>query len=176
MPFPLPFVPKEDYHKPIGKAAHHGRYFGASRDGGRRSHAGCDLIAPVGTAIYAVDDGKVIQVSKNFYHGTGAIALEHSGGYIVRYCEVLNDSLDGIEKGRLFSAGEVVAKVGKMYSLSMLHFEMYAGTQTGPLSDKHSKSPFKRRSDLLNPTSFLDELKPFVEINHAPVFRFASFA
>jgi murein DD-endopeptidase MepM/ murein hydrolase activator NlpD len=52
--FPLPFRPKEDYHTG-------GRKFGAGREGGGRKHATCDLIAPKGTEIYAVEDGEVVR-------------------------------------------------------------------------------------------------------------------
>lgn len=176
MPFPLPFVPKPDYHKPSGRAQHHGRYFGARRDGGRRLHAGCDLIAPVGTEIYAIDDGTVVELNQSFYHGTGVIALKHPGGYIARYCEILPDSIEDTERNQRFKAGDVIARVGKMYSMSMLHFELYAGTGSGPLTAHGSRSQFKRRSDLLNPTSFLDSLRGNVGASHRPIIVNASFA
>jgi hypothetical protein len=38
----------------------------------------------------------------------------------------------------------------------MLHFEMYSGEATGPLNDK-SNPPYKRRSDLINSTQFLNK-------------------
>jgi hypothetical protein len=38
---------------------------------------------------------------------------------------------------------------------SMLHFEMFDGTATGPLTVKGAGS-FSRRSDLQDPTEFLD--------------------
>ena len=44
--FPLARRPAATYKK---DATHHRRYFGADRDGGKRRHAGCDLLAPVGT-------------------------------------------------------------------------------------------------------------------------------
>ena len=62
MPFPLAKVPELSF-----KTA--GRKFGAPRDGGKRKHAGCDLIAPLGTEIFAVEDGVVIQDSLPFYTG-----------------------------------------------------------------------------------------------------------
>ena len=170
MPFPLPFVPHEDYHV----SSHHARYFGAPRDHGKRIHAGCDLFAKLGTAIYAVDDGVVVDVSTSFYHGTGAIALRHTPGYVVRYCEVLTDSVENIKRGQRFHAGDTIAQVGKMFVNSMLHFELYAGTAMGPLTNRHSHSPYQRRADLMNPIAFLDKLRGFVGICHAPVFPNAS--
>ena len=47
MPFPLPFIPQLSYTTG-------GRRFGADRSGGRK-HAGCDLIAPLGTPVFAVE-------------------------------------------------------------------------------------------------------------------------
>ena len=52
--FPLPFRPKQNYRKG-------GLKFGADRDGGARKHAGCDLLAPKGTEIYAVETGEVVR-------------------------------------------------------------------------------------------------------------------
>src|SRR5262245_65521640 len=57
--FPLPFVPHENW---CGERRAH-RYFGAPRPVGAprptRLHAGCDLIAPEGTEVFAVDSGEV---------------------------------------------------------------------------------------------------------------------
>lgn len=169
MPFPLPFVPREDYHPPLKARTMHGRFFGARREGGRRMHAGCDLIAPQGTEVLAIEDGTVYAVSTHFYHGTGCIALKHSAGYIARYCEVEPASIEGVKVGQKFRAGDIIAHVGKMYSSAMLHFELYDGTGTGELSVKTSQAPHKRRGDLLNPTLFLDRLRPYIRCSHGPI-------
>jgi hypothetical protein len=37
----------------------------------------------------------------------------------------------------------------------MLHLEMFAGTEQGPLTNRENP-PFLRRADLVDPTAFLD--------------------
>lgn len=44
-----------------------------------------------------------------------------------------------------------------MLTLSMLHFELYSGTGSGPLTDTSNK-PHMRRGDLIDPTSLLKSL------------------
>ena len=53
--------------------------------------------------------------------------------------------------------GQFTLHVGGLVSLrrSMLHFEIYAGTKTGPLTVKKNK-PYQRRADLVDPTPYLD--------------------
>jgi murein DD-endopeptidase MepM/ murein hydrolase activator NlpD len=153
--FPFEFVPKLDW---VG-----GRGFGAKRDGAR-IHAGCDLIAPEGTTIHAVADGKVIQ-SYPFYHGTDALEVDH-GDFIVRYGEIKSGSA---VKGEV-KMGQPIAKVGKMYVDSMLHFEIYSGAERGSklgltvtddkLTAKNKNGvSYMRRKDLLDPTPFLNVWK-----------------
>lgn len=163
MPFPLPKIPHADYHKPV-RSGHHARWFGAPRDQGRRVHAGCDLIAARGTPIFAIDDGIVEEVSHAFYNGTGALAVRHHRGFVVRYCEVETESIKSVRKGQVVRAGDTIATVGKMLVDSMLHLELYAGTAAGRLSMPGSSSPFKRRSDLLDPTDLLDSLRNQVQV------------
>ena len=149
MPFPLPFLPKLDWHPgPAGGK----RYYGAPRDG-KRKHAACDLIAPKGTEIFAVDEGTVIRGPYPFYHGTDALEVKHRY-FTVRYCEILKAAA-GIKIGRKVHQGEVIAYVGKMAKDSMLHFEMYDGSGSGALTVR-SNPPFQRRSDLIDPTPYLD--------------------
>ena len=61
------------------------RSFGWNRDGGRR-HAGCDLYAPLGSEIYAVADGVIIDYHF-FYWKTFALEVDH-GDFSIVYGEV----------------------------------------------------------------------------------------
>src|SRR5688572_20190071 len=95
MSFPLPFVPKHDYHSG-------GRRFGAARTNGRK-HAGCDLLADPGTEVLAVRPGVLLRGPYKFYLAksgdwTYAIEVKHKEGYVVRYTEVARVA-DGVETG-----------------------------------------------------------------------------
>ncbi len=158
MPFPLKNVPVFDYHAPPNGKGHK-RWFGAAREAGRL-HAGVDLIAALGTEIFACEDGYVLDVATTFppYDMVGVVALQCISGRVVRYCEVLPESLKGIEKGRPFKAGELIAKVGKMNVDSMLHFELYSGAAKGALTQKLAANKYKRREDVMDPAPYLDSL------------------
>jgi murein DD-endopeptidase MepM/ murein hydrolase activator NlpD len=130
--------------------------FGAPRDGGRK-HGGCDLGAPRGTPVYAVDDGEVVEVAGNFLHGTSVVSIGHGDLYdddyiIVRYGEV--DTIM-VQLGQKVTQGQMIAKVGKQTGGTQLHLEMYAGDQTGQFLQEYSL-PYKRRSDIMDPTTHLD--------------------
>ena len=135
------------------------RYFGAPRTtstGGSRAHAGCDLIVPRGTEILAVADGQVLQSPYPFYSGTYALEVRHEGGFVVRYGEIMGAAA-GVTQGAKVRRGQVIAYVGQLESGSaMLHLEMYAGTQEGALTVRGIR-PFQRRSDLIDPTTYLDQ-------------------
>lgn len=156
--FPLSLFPQYGFHKGSGK-----RWFGAPRDGGERQHAGCDLIAKAGTPIYAVAGGTVLR-KVYFYSGTYELQVDHTF-FIARYGEIDKELADGVEAGLPVSEGQHIANVGRLNSgSSMLHFEMYKGTSSGYLTQTWNKkydfvdgSKFKRRSDLLDPTPFLEE-------------------
>ena len=151
MSFPLPFVPKHTYHTG-------GCRFGADRPNGRK-HAACDLLAPLDTPVLAVARGLILKSPYKFYRAknhvwTYALEVKHTKGYIVRYTEV-DRCAEGIETGASVEEGQTIAYVG---AALMLHFELYKGTEHGPLTDR-SRTGFQRRADLLNPTSFIDSLR-----------------
>lgn len=131
-----------------------GRRFGALRDNGARLHAGCDLLAPKLTEIHALEDGKVKSFGP-FYQGTNALVVEHTGGFLVRYGEVDPNLPPSIKVGANVKRGQHIAWVGQLTSgASMLHLEMYAGTAQGALTQ--GNSGYRRRGDLVDPTSYLD--------------------
>jgi murein DD-endopeptidase MepM/ murein hydrolase activator NlpD len=149
MLFPLKFRPQEDYKtRP--------RHFGCRRPHGRK-HAGCDLYAAVGSSILAVEDG-IVKAHKEFYDSTWYLVVDH-GKFVVRYGEIKKKLPPDIHVGGKVKRGQVIAYVGhlKRLNMSMLHFEMYRGTRTGPLTDKKDKRGYQRRADLIDPTPFLDQ-------------------
>lgn len=150
--FPLNQRPTASYHESP-------RSFGSGRSGGRK-HAGCDLYAPVGTPVRAMLGGKVRTALYAFYGGTYAIEIDH-GTFVARYGEVQKEVADKLKVGDAVSAGQVIGQVGQLnnYPKSMLHLELYTGSESGGLTDR-SSLPYKRRSDLFDPTSWLDAVQP----------------
>lgn len=127
MHFPLARVPNLSYKTG-------GRRYGARRSQGTRKHAGCDLIVPEGTKIYAVDSGEIVRGPYHFYRGTYAIEVRHPK-FVVRYCEIKSVA-SGLSRNSTVPKGQLIAYVGKMYVDSMLHFKMYDGIATGPLTQR----------------------------------------
>lgn len=145
--FPLLKKPRFSYKS-------YGREFGALRSWGRL-HAGVDLLSDAGSEVRAVADGVILHYYE-FYEGTYALEVDHYN-FVVRYGEVFVRNHHK-KSGKVLS-GESIAEVGRMYSgSSMLHFEMYKGTVSGPLTQGRNR-PFQRRKDLVNPTKFIQELE-----------------
>lgn len=141
--------------RPVSSYSNGGRKFGASRSNGTRKHAGCDLIAPKGTEVLAMASGKVIRGPYHFYSGAYALEIKHSNGEVVRYGEILKIVPAGIRIGARIAQGQVIARVGQLQSgSSMLHLEIYSGTESGKLTQAGNK--YKRRNDLIDPTPYLD--------------------
>lgn len=156
--FPLSFLPSSGFYKGSGK-----RWFGSSRDGGRK-HAACDLIAKKGTPIYAVAPGLVLD-KHYFYHDTWALVVDHIH-FIVRYGEIDKTLAEGVAVGTSVSEGQHIANVGLLSGgSSMLHFEMYNGDGVGNFTKKSNhgnylyvpSANYQRREDLLDPTPYLEE-------------------
>lgn len=134
------------------------RSFGASRDGGKRKHAGCDLYAPEGSPVLAIWHGTVRSVYE-FYGKADAIEVDHGALGVVRYGELIAD--DSIGAGQVVEAGAMLGKVAKLAGMGnihpMLHLEMFSGKGSGKLTQ--TGNAYRRRSDLVDPTAFLDRLR-----------------
>jgi murein DD-endopeptidase MepM/ murein hydrolase activator NlpD len=169
--FPLPILPSQSWHN-----------FGSERTGQYKSaHPACDLKVPAGTEIYAVADGVIIQGPYKFaeyafnepkcHSVTYAVEVKHEkAGFIARYCEIDLQLAIFLDVGSEVKEGQFLACVGMQCgregpgSGSMLHFEMYKNYRNlGGLTDKNNttylyvpNAPYYRRSDLLDPTRYLD--------------------
>ncbi|WP_243106926.1 M23 family metallopeptidase [Actinomyces lilanjuaniae] len=89
-------------------------------------HAGQDMAAPVGTAIYAAAEGTV--TTAGMVDGTGTVTIKHEIDGEVWYTSYLHMYEDGIyvEEGDTVSAGDLIAGVGNTgrSSGAHLHFEV----------------------------------------------------
>jgi len=93
-------------------------HFGASRSGNRPTecaagHCGVDFKAPVGTPVYAVQDGLVLIAERNEVVGGDAgryVKLEHAGG-LARSWYIHLDAVS-VDKGQKVFAGQQVGTVG----------------------------------------------------------------
>jgi murein DD-endopeptidase MepM/ murein hydrolase activator NlpD len=149
--FPFKQLPKVNWTEGM-------RRFGASRSGGARAHAGCDLYFPEGTIIHAITAGRVTQGPYLFYQGTYALEIDH-GTFLARYGEIQKTTF--VHEGDLVTPGQPIAKVGNLTGIvnSMLHLELYDKSRSGQLTVKNNQTaktaggvPFWRRKDLIDPT------------------------
>ncbi len=76
--------------------------------GRKRLHAGLDIAAPYGTAVWAADSGKVIYAGYRGGYGN-TIIIDHGGGLTTLYGH--NSSLVA-GTGTIVTKGQVIAKVG----------------------------------------------------------------
>jgi len=87
----------------------------------RRAHHGVDYAAPVGTPVYSIGDGVIIQTS----HSGGAgnmIKIKHNSVYSTAYLHLKNFA-KGIKQGVYVKQGDVIGYVGS------------SGLSTGPHLD-----------------------------------------
>lgn len=134
------------------------RAFKASRGGGSRYHAAVDLYRKHNDPTMAVTTGTVIRGRYAFYQGTYAIEVKHSDGKVIRYGEITGASVVGVLQGSSVSTGQSIGYIGTVNSgccNPMLHFEMYSGKASGPLSQGGNK--FQRRSDLMDPSALVTQ-------------------
>ncbi|HIX08763.1 MAG TPA: M23 family metallopeptidase [Firmicutes bacterium] len=98
-------------------------------------HQGVDFAAAAGTAVYAVADGTVTDVSLSEELGN-LITIDHGDGLVSVYRFV--EPVEGLEEGDTVSRGDQIASVAEAYGSEAgdgthLHFEMKLnGAQTDP--------------------------------------------
>jgi murein DD-endopeptidase MepM/ murein hydrolase activator NlpD len=162
-----------DYRKRYwnGKAKTNSATFG-SRRSNNRLHAGRDLYGLAHkTEIVSICDGIVLGCHF-FYSGTYEITILHTTNdgrkFIVRYGEVDSQSIK-VRKNDNVKQGQVIAKIGNLTpsvmidgkKTNMLHFELYTGDEgynlQKALTDRNGDSPYKRRNDLHDPITLLEE-------------------
>ena len=164
--FPLAAPPSITWHQNPRNT-----HFGAPRSGNYPVHGACDLVAPAGTAVVAVQNGRIIRGPYSFAtycQGTAqtttyAIDVAHER-FTARYGEISATLATGLHAGVPVNEGQVIAFVGIQCGGSMLHFELFDDPSRLDYLTDHSNNKYlyvpqanyQRRNDLLDPTYLLD--------------------
>lgn len=94
---------------------------------GLRTHKALDIMAPRGTPIRAVDDGRIAKLSRGPLAGIAVYQLDRDGKRAYFYAH-LDRYAAGLEEGRFVARGEVIGYVGSTgnapESAPHLHFAM----------------------------------------------------
>ncbi|MBQ8739440.1 MAG: peptidoglycan DD-metalloendopeptidase family protein [Clostridia bacterium] len=111
-----------------------------------RTHLGVDVLAELGSEVFAVADGTVTNVWDDPFMGT-CVSVEHSGNAVSIYKNLAKDVGDGIVIGCSVKAGDVIGSVGEtaMNEIAQephLHFEMTVKGETVDPKN-HLKFPTK---------------------------------
>jgi peptidoglycan LD-endopeptidase LytH len=130
-PLPSVAVPRQPSSGvcPVRGPVRIGQGWGAPRDGGRRRHQGIDLLAPAGTPLVAVADGRITRAS-NRERGLGGITLwlKATSGAWFYYA---HNQRNLAHLGQRVDRGQVIARVGATGNARggppHLHFQIHPG-------------------------------------------------
>mgnify|MGYP006350195847 FL=1 len=118
---------------PLSQMDVYSRYAKLRKKGGETWwHKGVDFTASIGTPIYSIGDGVVIEVGEFFRYG-GTTVIDHGAGIISFY---LHQSDFAVKKGDRVVAGQVIGATGNTGNVTgpHLHFGIrISGEQTDPL-------------------------------------------
>ncbi len=109
-------------------------FWGANRDGGRRSHEGVDIFAPRGTPALAAIDGFVSRVGTNGLGGNVVFLSDQSHGLNLYYAHL--DSFN-VASGKRVQLGDTLGFVGNTGNARTtgphLHFGIYQSGGRGAI-------------------------------------------
>ncbi|MDB5745022.1 MAG: peptidase [Polaromonas sp.] len=127
--------------------------FADTRDARQRGHEAIDILAPRGTPVLAVDDGRIVKL---FLSKPGGITLYHFDptGQFAYYYAHLDRYADGVAEGQTVRRGAVIGYVGATGNASAdaphLHFAIF---RLGPEKQWWKGEP-------INPFGYLGGRKP----------------
>ncbi|CAN5886811.1 hypothetical protein BH23ACT8_BH23ACT8_00200 [soil metagenome] len=112
---------------PVGQPRSYSDTWGAPRSGGR-AHKGTDIMAPMGTPIYAYESGTITRTNANRLGGISLYLAGDSGN--LYYYTHLQGYVGGVSAGQRVSVGEHIASngdSGNAAGIPHLHFEVMPG-------------------------------------------------
>ena len=116
-----------------GKRSNIGSFWGASRDGGRRSHEGIDIFAKKGTPVVAITNGTIVSRGKTPKGGKVLWLKSTAHSWTAYYAHLDKQQ---VKEGQYVRKGQVIGTIGNTgnarHTPSHLHFGIYTGK--GPVN------------------------------------------
>lgn len=113
---------------PISGKSNIGSYWGDSRDGGARRHEGIDIFAAKGTAVVAVADGYVVEVTEDGIGGKSVTIQSDDYSWRSYYAHL---DVQKVTAGQIVKKGQLIGTVGNTGNArttpAHLHFGIYDG-------------------------------------------------
>lgn len=114
---------------PIAGKSNIGSYWGDSRDAGGRKHEGIDIFATRGTAVVAVAEGYVLEVTEDGIGGKSVTIQSEDYTWRSYYAHL---DMQKVVKGQLVKKGQLIGTVGNTGNATStpphLHFGIYEHT------------------------------------------------
>jgi murein DD-endopeptidase MepM/ murein hydrolase activator NlpD len=102
--------------------------FGDTRGGGSRAHQALDIMAPHGTPVVAIEDGKIQKLFNSKQGGLTIYQFDPSESYAYYYAH-LQKYADGLKEGQPVRRGQVIGYVGSTGNANPegphLHFAIF---------------------------------------------------
>lgn len=105
--------------------------------GSWQTHNGVDISAEVGSEVYAISNGEIMEIKDDSVWGV-TVLLDHHNGFVTKYCG-LSNGLD-VQCGDIVVSGDLIGTVGNTADIESavaphLHIEvMHNGSYIDPLS------------------------------------------
>ncbi len=113
---------------PISGKSSIGSYWGDTRDGGVRRHEGIDIFAAKGTAVVAVTDGYVVEVTEDGIGGKSVTIQSDDYNWRSYYAHLDEQK---VARGQFVKKGQLIGTVGNTGNANStpahLHFGIYEG-------------------------------------------------
>lgn len=111
---------------PVSGKSNIGSYWGDSREGGNRTHEGIDIFAAKGTAVVAVTDGYVLQITNDPLGGKTVTIQSNDYSWRSYYAHLDEQN---VTTGQMIKRGQLIGTVGNTGNArttpSHLHFGIY---------------------------------------------------
>ncbi len=127
--------------------------FSETRDNNQRGHEAIDILAPRGTPVLAVDDGRIVKLFSSKPGGITVYQFDPTGKFVYYYAH-LDAYAEGLAEGQTVNRGRVIGYVGYTGNANPaaphLHFAIF---RMGPEKQWWKGEP-------INPFGYLGGSKP----------------
>ena len=121
-------------------------------------HQGVDFAAEMGEPIYASGNGKVVEVSYNFFGYGIEVVIDHGFGYKTRYAQL---SEIYVKEGDVVVRGEQIGEMGNSGRSSgcHLHYEvLYRNNRVNPMNYYNSEVRGEEYASMVSPQDKMDDV------------------